>query len=423
MTTTLICTVGGSHEPIVFAVRQVNPARVCFVCSADDPATGQRGSYTQITGQGKVIKASFSDPKPSLPSIPAQTGLTAEQFEVLQVAPDDFDDVYRQVSHWLAGQDRQQARIVADYTGGTKTMSAALVAAALDAEGVELQLVTGRRDNLVKVSSGSEAAVPASVETTRFQRRLREALSPWRRYAYDESHELLQAIPMPREPELRGQLQRAQDLSRAFALWDRFDHASAQAILTSYRPLLGERFGALFGELGLLNKDGPGREPMRILDLWRNAERRAAQGRYDDAVARLYRLLEWSAQWLLRERTDIDTAAVPEDKIPPHLSLTANREGRFQAGLYNAWALAAHHCGQDLAEFWNQEKQALLDHLKARNGSILAHGFEPLAQSHWQNFSNWLVDRLLPRLLAITGDRSRYRIGRLPEQLPDRYPL
>ena len=41
------------------------------------------------------------------------------------------------------------------------------------------------------------------------------------------------------------------------------------------------------------------------LDLWRNAERRAVQGRYDDAVARCYRMVEWTAQWLLRTRCNV----------------------------------------------------------------------------------------------------------------------
>ena len=423
MLTTLICTVGGSHQPIVQAIESLTPDFVCFVCSDDDPATGRSGSYTQIQGRGHIIKADVGDDRPSLPNIPVQVGLAAERFEVIRVEPDDFDDVYGKVTAWLARRDRHQERIIADYTGGTKTMSAALVVAALDDEGVEVQLVTGRRDNLVRVESDGDV-LPASVEATRFRRRLREALLPWLRFAYDESVHLLEALPSPRDATLRGDHRRALDLSRAFAAWDRFDHMTAQEILSHYRKLLGPSHGVLLSSLDVLvNVDKPGREPMQLFDLWRNAQRRAAQGRFDDAVARLYRLLEWSAQWLLREQAGIDTADVPKDAIPADWDLRPCRDGRYQLGLYQAWGLAAHHCGDELAGFWQQEQARLLNLLQTRNLSILAHGFRPMSESDWHGFSKWTGDRLLPLLLEITDDRRHYRIGKLPPQLPQRYPF
>ncbi|WP_022947123.1 TIGR02710 family CRISPR-associated CARF protein [Methylohalobius crimeensis] len=423
-TTTLICTVGGSHQPIVRAVNELQPDYVCFVCSEDDPATGNKGSYVQITGKGNIIKARREDDKPSLPNIPAQTGLAEDQFEALRVQADDFDDVYRQVSHWLTTHNHDQERIVADYTGGTKTMTAALVAAALDDEGVELQLVTGSRANLISVESGSEQAIPASVEATRFRRRLREATEAWSRFAYDETEAMLARIRPPRESGLRGEYQRARDLSRAFTAWDRFDHAAAKRIVDRYRRLLGPTLGPLLNHLDLLNRDVPAREPLRLFDLWRNAQRRADQGRHDDAVARLYRLAEWSAQWLLREQADIHTADVPKDKIPSDITLSFNhRTGQYQAGLFNAWDLAAHHIGGGLPEWWERNRETLLNQLMARNQSILAHGFEPLDEGAWRRFSQWIEQELIENLLLkFTGD-DRYRLKRLPEQLPRCYPF
>jgi len=420
--TMLICTVGGSHEPVVHAINEKKPGYVCFVCSNDDPATGKKGSHRQITGKGQIIKANLIDEKPTLPNIPTQTGLTEGQYEILKVQPDDFDDVYMQISSWLTGRDYTQEHLIADYTGGTKTMSAALVVAALDDEGVKLQLVTGSRANLIQVESGSESTVPASVEATRFQQRIHDAVAAWRRFAYVEAADSLRSIPMPRDSNLRGQLQRARDLSEAFAAWDRFDHVTAQRIITRYRSLLDGSLGPMLKTLDLLNKNVPAREPLRLLDLYRNAERRAACQRYDDATARLYRLLEWSAQWLLREHSGIDTSDVPVEHIPPGLELTKNREGRYQAGLYNAWALAAGHCGEGIAQFWHQEQKILLDHLQTRNHSILAHGFEPLDAQSWHRFASWIEDKMLPLLLDITNDQKKYRIRHVSEQFPSRYP-
>ncbi len=416
MKTTLICTVGGSHQPIVRAIDTLQPDFVCFVCSEDDPATGNKGSYTQIIGNGNVIKGSNRDDKPTLPNIPRQMGLEADRFEVLKVMPDDFDDVYRKCSSWIEARQAPDVRIIADYTGGTKTMSAALAVAALDDERVTLQLVSGSRADLIKVESGNEMVMPASVEKTRFERRLAQALSPWSRFAYDESVNALQRIQPPSDPELTGQLQLAVGLGKAFTAWDRFDHETARRMLAPFRPRIGKKWGVLLGTLDLLCNEKRG-EPVRLFDLWRNAQRCATRGRYDDAVARLYRLLEWSAQWILRERTGIDTADVPPERIPAGMELPRNREGKHQAGLFNAWALAATYGGDDVREFWEAQGELMRDHIQRRNYSILAHGSTPLSENEWGRFSTWIEESLLPLLLTLSG-KEPYRIRTLSPQLP-----
>ncbi len=343
-TTTLLCTVGGSHQPIVRAIEHLRPDHVCFICSDDDPATGNKGSYTQVEGKGSVIKARFQDEKPSLPNIPTQADLQPDQVSVLRVQADNLDDIYRTVTDWLGEQ----------------------------------------------------------------------------RHAYDESALILEKIEPPSNPKLRGEYERAIDVSRALAAWDRFNHQSAREILLRYRPILGRFWGPLLGTLDLMENPERG-EPMRLFDLWRNAERRAAQGRYDDAVARTYRLLEWSAQWILQIRADIATNNVPEDKIPPGIELTRNRQGQYQAGLFNAWRMAENYGGEAVAAFWHAEEQNMLDLLKSRNHSILAHGFEPISSEHWQAFARWVSKKLLPPLLTLTAEEP-YRIKRLPEQLPTALP-
>ncbi len=419
----LVCTVGGSHEPILRAIDTVQPDVVCFVCSEDDPASGRPGSHVQVTGQGLVIKAKFTDEKPTLPNIPTQAGLSEDQVELIRVAPDDFDAIYAEVIHWLRAHWAPQQRIVADYTGGTKTMSAALVAAALDTEGVELQLVSGSRINLFKVESGSEQAMPACIAATRFKRNLDDAINAWRRYAWEETAARLLELTPPSDSRLRGQHQRVLDLSRALAAWDRFDHQQAHSIIQTYRQVLGKdaTFRPLLGTIGLLVKDRPAREPLRLFDLWRNAQRRAGQQRFDDAVARLYRLLEWSAQWLLRETTGIETADVPEPRIPKGMVLSRNREGKYQAALSNSWALAAHYGGENIKAFWQKQQNTLLDLVHARNHSILAHGFTPLTEQHWKRMAEWTEQQLLPLLLEHSTPQP-YRVTRLPEQLPRTFP-
>ena len=90
----LVLTVGGSHEPLLAAIEHVRPDFVLFVCSVDDPVTGNKGSYTQILSEGKIIRASFNDSKPTLENIPAQAGLEEDGFKVVQVSSDEIDQAY-----------------------------------------------------------------------------------------------------------------------------------------------------------------------------------------------------------------------------------------------------------------------------------------------------------------------------------------
>ena len=170
-----------------------------------------------------------------------------------------------------------------------------------------------------------------------------------------------------------------------------------------YRARLGAEAGPVTGQLFSALKcltaeqGAPKRTPARLWDLWLNAQRRAAQGRYDDAVARGYRLLEWTAQWLLGT-VGVDTSDLRPEQIPESISVAANPDGKRQAGLRVAWALAAHHLGGDVARFVGAEDSHMLDQLRKRNYSILAHGDQPIAAQDWLAFSAWLDSALIPLL-------------------------
>jgi CRISPR-associated protein (TIGR02710 family) len=82
---------------------------------------------------------------------------------------------------------------------------------------------------------------------------------------------------------------------------------------------------------------------VRAEDLLFNAERRAAQGRCDDAVARGYRALEMIAQTRLRREHGIDTAGVDLARVPDDARAALERHrddrGRIRLALVQAWEL------------------------------------------------------------------------------------
>lgn len=421
MTQILICTVGGSHQPIVSAIKELRPDFVMFICTDKDPATGRAGSVSQIDGTGNCIKAANSDDKPSLPNIPSQTGLAPEQYQVKVTLADDLDRIYLDCNTAIEHISRRfpNASIAADFTGGTKSMSAGLIMAALEQPNIDLQLVTGSRADLVKVQDGSQFAAQANSEQIRFQRLIAPYQQAWSRYAYGEADAGLKNLKPPTNPDLRGQYTRFRDLSRAFAEWDNFNHAQALAILQPYAPNLPETLKTHIGLAQRLNDANPNkRDAARLLDLYLNAQRRAAQGRYDDAIARVYRLIEWTAQWLLQTKAGIETGNVQPEQIPASLTLTQNREGQWQAGLFNAWQLVKLKTDGAAARFIAEQESTLLNHIKVRNGSILAHGFEPINAQQWQPIHTWLEQQFLPMLLAETASVG---IKQMPEQLPHSY--
>lgn len=414
----LICTVGGSHQPILTALKECRPRHTLFVCSERDPATGRAGSSAMVVGKGTPIEARRGDKVEHLANLPTLAGLSEGQWEHVEVPPDDLDASVAIIIRNMLDLRRRfpGARVVADYTGGTKTMTAALVTAGLELDDVELQIVTGARANLVKVHDGSQSGLSIDVEGIRMRRAMAPYLAAWGRFAYGEAAEGLAGLSAPRDPDLRAELQISTGLSRAFDAWDRFDHPAALEQMEVYRQRIGPNAGPWLNAVKLLvgSPDDPKREPARLWDLWLNAQRRATQARYDDAVARLYRLIEWTAQWLLMTK-GIRTADVQAAEIPPTIQIHPTANGKLKAGLRDAWELAAYHLDGPVRAFVESEREHLLDHLLRRNASILAHGDHPIDRSDWDAFSQWADATLIPLLRS---EAARVGLKNLCPQLP-----
>lgn len=394
MSTLLALTVGGSCAPLVAAVRDYAPDFVCFFASS-----GPRGSRTLVDGPGKVCNGA--------PSIVAQTSLTPEHYEIVALdEPDSLPECYAKVREALArlGAEREGWRRIADYTGGTKTMSVALVLAALEA-GWELSLVTGTRPDLVKVLNGSEMAALVNAWEVRARQRLAEARELFNAYAYASAGALLAGLARtgPLSNALQREVTQWVALCRAFDAWDRFDHARARQLLEPYQSRFVRQWRFLKTLVGL--ERATGYEP--VLDLVRNAERRAGRGRYDDAVARLYRALEMLAQVRLGQREtplntgDLDVSALPEGLRNRYEALRDPADGKVQIGLRQAYTLLAE-LGDPLGEVWRRQCERVRNVLKKRNASILAHGSQPLGEGDFQEMHQ-IVQMFIEEGLAALG--------------------
>lgn len=378
--TILFCTVGGSHRPIIKAIEHYGPDKIYFVCSQDDEVTGRPGSYTTIEKSGKVI-SSQPGGKADLPNIPTQLELEAGSWEVVKVPADDPSVVMSATAERMRREE--SARIIADYTGGTKSMSVGLFLAALQFDGVELSQVSGPRVDLVRVSDGYEAARGVDVDAVRQRWLLEQARSAWHRFAYSEANELLSAAG-----STSSEVQRILILGRGFAAWDCFDHQRAYELL---RPLAGQLPRGLMPALAKLHAPEPNSDSdaLKIWDLSLMAHRREAQHNFDVAVLVLYRVVEWVAQWTLRWLHELDAGDLPPEVAErfPDLVHTSRKE-KLVVGLFDAWRLIGRLDGP-LAEKARELERELLGFTERRNSSIFAHGVQPVSKADLQEARRW----------------------------------
>lgn len=416
MSTVLIASVGGSPAPVARAITDRRPAFTLFVATAREG--GRPGSASEVAGILERAQAA------RLPH------------EILIVPPDDPEAIFLTLREGLRNlaESHPKARLVFDYTGGTKSMTSALFQAALATAGADLQFMAGRRDSLDRVTDGTERATRIPVDwllAERTEARLRAA---WKSFAYAECATGIAALlddlgtDEKAPPAAKQRLRDLADAAEGFDLWDRFRHAEATQILArlaARHPDLAP-FSALAGRC----RES---EAQRIADLWRNAERCAKRRRYDDAVARLYRLLEWTAQWRLLEAHGIDTGEVRWELISEEevrrADIRTPRGNRTLSGLTESFRLlATKEPGGEFARFLDapfpgKKGKTGLDRLHVilalRNKSILAHGASPLAKDDWDRCAAYLhvflASALAPMLRAAGADPD-------PPQLPDTPP-
>jgi CRISPR-associated protein (Cas_Cas02710) len=149
----LIVTVGGSFQPIATSIHSLQPDRVIFIAS-----DGEKGSKSQVIGEGTPCEIRRgAEVLERLPNIPTQVGLgknfQSDRDLILIQNPDDLAECYRKIKGCIESLQQDSNEIMADYTGGTKTLSASMVLAAVDCK-IPLYITIAARDNLIKVEKG-----------------------------------------------------------------------------------------------------------------------------------------------------------------------------------------------------------------------------------------------------------------------------
>ncbi len=310
-----------------------------------------------------------------------------------------------------------------DYTGGTKTMSAALVLAATELF-QKFSYVGGEqreKSGLGIVVDGKERVLYQDNPWTALAiREVERARDLWAGCQFDVAVDVLGAAA-PKVPH-RLRFEMMANVADAMAARHRLDFRNAKNLLN---PLQG-RLPPLFdgrGDYGLHNFVGIARDicdtcarevasTAFMRELLDNALRTASQSRFEDAAARLYRAMEMQGQLWLAEATDdlfVQGRCKGEntDKIPQAIRALdfcrPDEDGGIRFSLeqcFRALAALDHpYAAAIVADLENRDKAGKIQSLwrtatEKRNTSILAHGVLPIGKEGFDQMKQLATDFL-----------------------------
>ena len=407
----LITTVGGSCAPVVNAVRMGGYDHVFFVCSI-----GSKGSEVTVDGEGKPCRETRDGKKDK--SIVAQTGLSENQYTKWTLDdPDDLENCYERLKELkvlIRKGFGRETHVVANYTGGTKTMSVVLSMAAL-AGGWKLQVNLGPRTDLVKVYHG-DVPVFATVTDVIYEDQY-TILANQAAYRYDYCLALALAndlLQMRLSADRKRTWIDVHAAAKGFAAWDVFDHATALNLLFPLGRHYGKHLAALKKLTG--QEKGNGYEP--IADLLNNAERRASQERFDDAVARLYRATEMVAQIRLFKEHGLGSNKLTLNDLPENLRSEyepfVRDNGKVLLGLCDSFGLL-NRLDDRVGGLFETKRNAVIGALTTRNNSIFGHGTEPVGREGYEKVRKTLHGFISEAVRLAEG---RLDVPQFPRDLP-----
>ncbi|MGI8782103.1 MAG: TIGR02710 family CRISPR-associated CARF protein [Acidobacteriota bacterium] len=408
-----ILTIGLTDEPVVFSLKQIQPDYAAFICTPASRKTLDK--VVHGLHQSSVWTAEVDDD-------PAQIGRLVQQFYA--------------AFRWLSDKcGLKPGDIYVDPTLGRKWMSAGATMAAsylgLNMMYTDVKFVNGKPD------PGTMRFVPLgnAYDQTGFLE-AEKGRDLFNRSEFSAASEVFR--------RLHPSLSASADLYRGLALlaqglqrWQLFEHYE-----TSLRKDFDDALECL-GRCAYSDSTPPGFvtfiEQIRILaaaievitiadkpalvatiDLVLNAERRIAQGRYDDAVARAYRALESLSQNYL-------ASFGLHAGQPDYGHLTATQRSALEKylpafpekiALENGWVILwalGHPAAKEIFHLrGGQLQNKFLGILEARNNSILAHGWGPVGQERAGGMVKRLKDLLCKIEPSSAASMERLRIPPLP---------
>ncbi len=301
--------------------------------------------------------------------------------------------------------------VVVDYTGGTKNMSVALSLSAIT-HGFSFSYVGG-----TERTKGGVGIVINGKE------KICKSVNPWDFLAIDDRKKIsflfntnqfkaakeLADEAFQKSTEYKTVFKKLGFLIDGYYNWDLFRHGDAIGKFERARTeelletndekirLFAKATLQLKPQLELLSQQQRRPDRLFVLDIFSNAERRFNEGKTDDAIVRLYRVVEMLAQERLLDKHGIDTSNVHEDKIPRQSrdefisKYRDKKDGKIKISQNAAFGLL-DALGDELGKEFNKRLPQFRQIQLQRNNSYLVHGFACAAEDTYRKFREFILD-------------------------------
>jgi len=351
-------------DALAFSINNHNPDKTFFILSQESQET-------------------------TLPKILSRIKL--QNYETITIEdPNNIRQIYETLQTKFKQIRQQYSTLTVDYTSGTKAMTGALTILGIIYEADTLSYIAGKREDGV-TQQGTEEIRMNQTHFATAELKIKTATQFYNQSQFNAAITILTQIETTTtDSKITNQTTPLKNLAKAHELWDKFEHQKAYQILRKIKKEELNQSKRFLGQL--LHAREP--EPYYIADLINNAKRRGTEEKkYDDAVARLYRVIELLAQNQLKTKHNVETSSVNAQDIPSDLrikwSITPNTQ-KIRIPLEKAYELLKAKDDQ-LGKSFAQDKK-LKNLLSARNASILAHALKPIGQETYKELYKKTVE-------------------------------
>lgn len=391
MISAMIISVGGTIAPIIKSITEYRPEFVSFFASQD------------TCDYVLEIKKGLQE--------------TSHTIKSEITLADDVNDLYHcfrkaeEAVKRVLSKGYRSDEVVVDYTGGTKNMSVALSLSAIT-HGFCFSYVGGTE----RTKGGVGIVIDGKEKVCK-------SVNPWDFLAIDErkkisylfntnqfkaAKELTDEV-LKRSTKYKTVFKKLGFLIDGYYSWDLFNHGDAKGkferarieelLETDDEQIRSFAKATIYLKPLLEQLSQQQRQPNRlfILDIFSNAERRFCEGKIDDAIVRLYRVVEMLAQERLLGRYGIDTSNVSEEEIPQQLrdafisKYKAEKDGKIKLPQSVAFKLL-EALGDDLGKEFNKRLEQFRQIQSQRNNSYLVHGFACAQENTYRKFKEFILD-------------------------------
>lgn len=405
--TALLISVGGTPNPVAYSIEHHRPEKVIFFASKDSRAEIEAKVRPLVTHRWRDQE---------IVTTPDHQDLTR-----------CIEALSRELPARLALLGIDWRDLVVDYTGGTKTMSAALVLATIG-EPVAYSYVGGQvrtKEGLGTVLDGSEAVLlnpnPWDALALDLKRRM---AGKFNQAQFAEAMHTSEDAAGRVSPERRVFFDDFRNLFDGYRRWSLFEYTKAEGpirkaidgLRRANDPCLADFLGQVERDLSRLSQIVPafrglqGGQPVDasavralLVDLVANAVRTVRlASRPDDGIARLYSAIEKLANATLQS-LGIDNGNARPEQVPESLRddyakrYRDPQSGCLRFGLDASYRVLAA-LGDPVGQAYLTREREVAKLLDARNGSLMVHGWSPVKAD--------LFDRLLDIALDFLGLRE-----------------